>query len=91
MTASIERDHMLRVKELPCSVCGQPGPSDAHHILEGRTPGRKSPDMLAIPLCKSCHTGPKGIHGDRAMWNIYKATELKCLAGTIERLMYDQY
>ena len=87
MSASTERMHMQRVKELPCSVCGHPGPSDAHHILEGRTPGRKSPNFLCIPLCKDCHTGPKGIHGDRSMWKIYKATELQCLADTIERLM----
>lgn len=27
-----ERAHLLAVKELPCSVCDQPGPSEAHHI-----------------------------------------------------------
>lgn len=80
--------HIGRVKELGCAVCGASGPSDAHHILEGRTPGRKSPDMLVIPLCRFCHTSPKGIHGDKSMWNIHKATELKCLAETIERLFY---
>lgn len=91
MTTSTERLHMQRVKELPCAVCGQAGPSDAHHILEGRTPGRKSPNFLCIPLCKSCHQDSKnGIHGERRMWNIYKANELQCLANTIERLMYDQ-
>lgn len=80
------REYMARVKSLPCAVCGAYGPSDAHHILEGRTPGRKSPDELCIPLCRDCHTGPKGIHGDRAMWNIFKATELGCLADTIRIL-----
>lgn len=91
MSASAERLHMLRVKELPCSVCGQPGPSDAHHILEGRTPGRKSPNFLCIPLCKDCHQGgANGIHGQRRMWNVMKKTELECLADTIERLMYDR-
>ena len=83
------KDHMGRVKELPCAVCGASGPSDAHHILEGRTPGRKSPDMLCIPLCKSCHQdGHNGIHGNRRMWDVMRKTELICLAETIERLMY---
>ena len=83
-------DHMRRVKELPCAVCGASGPSDAHHILEGRTPGRKSPDLLAIPLCKSCHQDShNGIHGNRRMWDVMRKTELTCLADTIERLMYD--
>ena len=50
--------------------------------------GRKSPNMLVIPLCKSCHTGSKGIHGDRAMWRIYKANELVCLAETLKKVFY---
>jgi len=81
--------HIERVKELPCAVCGRAGPSDAHHILEGRTPGRKSPDELCIPLCKDCHQGSRnGIHGLRCMWNVMKKTELGCLADTIRKLMY---
>lgn len=80
--------HIERVKSLPCAVCGSPAPSDAHHILEGRTPGRKSPDALAIPLCKSCHQDShNGIHGQRAMWNVMRKTELDCLAETIETLL----
>lgn len=79
--------HMFRVKELPCSVCGASGPSDAHHILEGRTPGRKSPDWLTIPLCKDCHVGShNGIHGQRRVWDVLKKTEAQCLNDTLERL-----
>ena len=79
--------HMHRVKELPCAVCGTSGPSDAHHILEGRTPGRKSPDWLTIPLCKDCHQGShNGIHGQRRMWDVMKKTEAQCLNDTLERL-----
>lgn len=82
-----EERHLQRVKELPCSVCGADGPSDAHHILVGRTPGRRSPDFCAIPLCKMCHQDPKlGIHGLMGMWKIFKVSELDCLASTIERL-----
>jgi len=88
MSSAAETRHIQRVKELPCAVCGQSGPSDAHHILEGRTPNRKSPGMLVIPLCKGCHTGSNGIHGARAMWNVYKATELACLAETIRKIFY---
>lgn len=85
--SNFEKQHLGRVKELPCAVCGHPGPSDAHHILEGRTPGRKSPDALAIPLCKSCHQDSRnGIHGQRIMWAVMKKTELGCLAETIEKL-----
>lgn len=79
--------HIRRVKELSCCVCGQSGPSDAHHILEGRTPGRKSPDWLVVPLCKDCHQGSRnGIHGMRIMWNLMKKTELACLSDTLQAL-----
>lgn len=81
---------MGRVKELPCAVCGAHGPSDAHHILEGRTPGRKSPDLCTIPLCRDCHQGSRnGIHGRRVMWDVMKKTELGCLADTIRKLFYE--
>lgn len=81
------REHIGRVKALPCAVCAASGPSDAHHILEGRIPGRKSPDWLVIPLCKDCHQGSfNGIHGQRRMWSVMKANELQCLNDTLEKL-----
>jgi hypothetical protein len=30
-----EREYLATIKELPCSVCDAPGPSDAHHIEQG--------------------------------------------------------
>lgn len=80
------RNHMGRVKELPCALCGAPGPSHAHHIRDGVGMSQRSSDFLTIPLCPDCHQGPNGIHGDRTLWNIYKRTELDCLAETIKRL-----
>lgn len=78
--------HIERVKSLSCGVCGAGHIASAHHILEGRIPGFKSPDWLTIPLCWDCHQGPRGIHGDKSRWKIYKANELQVLADTIEIL-----
>lgn len=82
-----ERTHIQRVKELSCRVCGAPGPSDAHHIREGQGMSQRAGHFLAIPLCKQCHQGDMGIHGDRTMWKIHKLTELDALNDTIEELM----
>lgn len=83
-----EITHFERIKSMPCSLCGASEPSDAHHILEGRTPGRKSPTYTAIPLCKSCHQDShNGIHGNQAMWRVMRKTELQCLSETIETLL----
>ena len=84
--SSFGKQHLARVHDLPCGICGAV-PVEAHHILEGRTPGRKSQDALAIPLCRDCHTGSaNGIHGRRVLWDVYRKNELDVLAETIERI-----
>jgi len=75
-----EREHIGLVKELPCSVCDAPGPSDAHHIKQGQ-------HYTVVALCKDCHQGPSlGWHGCRGAWHVRKMDELDALAVTIERL-----
>ena len=86
MTAASKR-HMSRVADLPCCLCGAQ-PVEVHHARTGEAAGagQRSSDWLSIPVCPSCHRGPKGIHGDRAMLNIRKTTELNLVAETLERL-----
>ena len=75
-----ERTWVGMVKELPCSVCGQAGPSDAHHIKQGR-------HYTMVALCKSCHQGSKmGWHGEKAAWRIAKMDELDALNETIKNI-----
>lgn len=79
-----ESAHIERIKNLPCGVCGQIPPCDAHHILEN---SRRVSHFAVIPLCKDCHQdNHNGIHGRKAMWKIMHKTELSVLAETIERL-----
>lgn len=75
-----EREHVARVKALPCSVCDEAGPSDAHHVKQGQ-------HYTVVALCKSCHQGPlMGLHGQRRMWAIKKMDEVDALAVTVRRL-----
>lgn len=75
-----ERLHLARVKELPCSVCDAPGPSEAHHI-------RQSSAWTCVALCPDCHRGAiNGWHGQKSMWRIEKMDELDALSVTISRL-----
>ena len=74
------RKHMARIKSLPCGVCGQPGPSEAHHIKQGL-------HFSCIPLCVDCHRGSfNGWHGQRRIWKALKLDELSVLNRTIEAL-----
>jgi hypothetical protein len=79
-----QRAHVGMVKELPCSVCDEPGPSDAHHVKQHQ-------QYTVVALCKSCHQSPTlGWHGQKRMWNIKKMDEIDALAITVERL-FDRY
>jgi uncharacterized protein HemY len=75
-----ERQHVERVKSLPCSVCDAPAPSAAHHI-------RQDCAYTVVALCESCHTGKNGIHGQKIMWKINKLDELQALNITLGRLL----
>ena len=76
-----QRRHVQKVKELPCSVCDAPPPSDAHHI-------KQSLQYCVVALCKACHQGAVlGWHGEKGMWRIMKMDELDALNVTIQRLM----
>lgn len=80
-TTQAEREHLARVKELPCSVCDAPPPSDAHHI-------KQSSAYTCVALCKSCHQGSlMGWHGQKRAWALHKMDELDALDVTIQRLV----
>lgn len=79
--STADRLHLARVKELACSVCDAPGPSEAHHVKQGQ-------QYTAVALCPSCHRGQVlGLHGQKRMWAVRKMDELDALAITIQRLM----
>ena len=76
-----ERNHLAKIKEMKCGVCGAAGPSDAHHIVQHE-------HYLCIPLCKDCHQGScNGIHGEKRIWNVYKVDELSVLNETLRELL----
>ena len=76
-----EKQHLAKIKEMSCGVCGQSGPSDAHHIVQHY-------QYTAIPLCKDCHQGShNGIHGRRSIWKVMKKDEMTVLNDTIYKLL----
>jgi len=79
--SAAEKRHIAMVKEMPCGVCGAPGPSEAHHIVQGQ-------QYTVINLCPDCHRDPLlGWHGQKRMWAIHKKNELSVLNDTIRRLL----
>lgn len=74
-----ESQHLSDVKSLPCSLCDAPAPSDAHHIVQGD-------HYTTVALCKECHQGANGWHGNKTLWRIRKWDELDALNVTIRRI-----
>ena len=75
-----ERQHIERIKEMPCVVCDQPGPSECHELRQGEW-------FTSLPLCADCHRGSfNGIHGQKRIWNTLKMDELSALNKVISKL-----
>lgn len=80
-----DKRHMGRVAELPCACCGVHG-VQVHHIREGQGMAQRASNWLTVPLCPECHTGARGVHGDKSIMRTLKLSELDMLANTIEAL-----
>lgn len=76
---------MGRVAALPCAVCGD-SPVQLHHVREGQGMAQRAQNWLVVPLCPSCHVGPRGIHGDKSVLRAQKLDEIDLLANTIGAL-----
>lgn len=75
-----EREHVGRVKESGCALCGAAGVVHAHEIEQGCW-------WTSVGLCPHCHTGSQGLHGDKTLWRIYKMTEIQALNETLRRVI----
>lgn len=76
-----EREHIERIKGMPCGVCEASGPSEAHELRQGEW-------HTSIPLCADCHRGSfNGIHGQQRIWKVKKLDELAVLNNTIAELV----
>lgn len=55
--AGNDPEYLALVRQLPCCVCGAPGPSEAHHLkcTGERGAGKKSSDRWCVPLCHEHH------------------------------------
>lgn len=59
---------MAWVGQRQCINCGQP--SNVHHCAGATAKHNKVAigDWWLLPLCRECHQGDHGIHGDRALF-----------------------
>ena len=65
--SSAGKEHMARVAQLPCAICGA-RQVEVHHCISGRYGQRKASDFDTIPLCYFHHRGEGGIHTSKRAW-----------------------
>ena len=83
-----DKTHLDFVRELPCTVCGRPAPSEAAHCRlrhfgnvrvpneeQGGT-GLKPHDKWVLSLCHACHRKQHAV-GERNFWLAYSLNPLE--------------
>lgn len=93
MTPKERTRRFAAIVEEGCCVCVREGlgptPPAIHHILEGRTPGRRNDDENTIGLCPYHHQhGPNGeaVHAGVESFAANHGSELELLAWTDRRI-----
>ena len=80
-----ENEHMARVANLGCFVCGSV--ASVHHIRpKGTGMGRRSSHYETIPLCYEHHQGNNSIHNRKREFEAKYGTEQEILQIITERL-----
>ena len=53
-----EPGYLTKIRKLPCCICLEPAPSQAHHLKSAdpnRGRGTKAANRWCVPLCDECH------------------------------------
>lgn len=90
-------DYLAAVRDLPCCICEawgevQRSETQAHHVFHGRFSGRKTPDTMAIPLCRDHHQGDGcdqtklSVHRRKESWQRKYGPDHHYTAGTQDKL-----
>lgn len=78
--SAAEHEHIQRIKEMDCVICGEPGPSECHEFEQGLW-------FASIPVCVACHRLKDGWHGTRLRWTLRKMDMVTAINETVRRLL----
>mgnify|MGYP003633224557 CR=1 FL=1 len=79
-----QRDYVMAVKALSCTVCDKAAPSEAHHSGTGM--GRRKNHLATIPVCTNHHPATQSCQLSRREWEREYGTEQYHLDKTQLRL-----
>src|SRR5262249_37645642 len=69
--------HLAFIRQLPCTGCGQPAPTEAAHVRSGSdaATGVKPSDRFSLPLCTECHALQHQF-GELRFWSVLRIDPL---------------
>lgn len=90
----MDKKHAERLAAMGCVCCElldmeQVSETNIHHVREGQGLAQRAGDFLTIPLCRECHQGKNGVHGNRQYLKMLRMTELDLLNYTLKRAFND--
>lgn len=89
--------YLAAIHDLPCCICDAFGlpqmtPTEAHHVCHDRFEDRRTPDEMAIPLCRAHHTTGEGaklaLHRCKALWREVYGADYDYTPATQDKLAH---
>ncbi len=86
-------DYLLAYfRNRPCDFCGEPAPSDCHHVKPRGHGGGSRLDVALnlVSLCRSCHDGVDCREGQDRCWRLIEereGLEEGAARGAVDRLL----
>ena len=82
----LEKQHMDKVAQLGCIICGNPE-VHLHHIrYPGLGMGKRSTNFEVIPLCQPHHQGNLSVHGSPKLFEEKFGTQKQLLERVLKRI-----
>lgn len=82
----LEKQHMDKVAQLGCIICGNPE-VHLHHIrYPGLGMGKRSTNFEVIPLCQPHHQGNLSVHGSPKLFEEKFGTQKQLLESVLKRI-----
>lgn len=84
--SKLEKEHMDKVAQLGCIICGNPE-VHLHHIrYKGLGMGRRSTNFEVIPLCQPHHQGNFSVHNRTIEFEKKFGSQKKLLERVLKRI-----
>lgn len=71
---------ILEINQNHCFICGSCSNLECHHVFQASNRKNSTKYKLTVTLCRECHTGPQGVHFNKALMDqLHKLAQCKAM------------